>query len=100
MDVHEETIDDLSGEGMVIIDGKHDDKVSYCLTVSPEAGPLLAEGSISGPEQLIMRVRKASEVKLALEDGPVVSLECEGGQDDTEWVKAVKTPDRNSARTG
>ena len=88
MDVHDEIIDDLSGEGIVIIDGRHE-KVSYWLTVSPEAGPLLAQGSISGPEQLMKSVRKASKVKLALGDGPVVTLECEGGSGDVQLVKAL-----------
>jgi hypothetical protein len=88
MDVHEETIDDLIGEGIVIIDGRNE-KVSYWLTVSPEAGPVLAEGSISGPEQLMRRVRKARKVKLALGDGPVVTLECEGGSGDVQWIKAL-----------
>ncbi|MFL5237500.1 MAG: hypothetical protein ACJ8EL_07840 [Rhizomicrobium sp.] len=88
MDVHDETIDDLSGEGIVIIDGRNE-KVSYWLTVSPEAGPVLAEGSISGPERLMRRVRKARKVKLALGDGPVVTLECEGGSGDVQWVKAL-----------
>jgi hypothetical protein len=88
MDVHEETIDDLIGEGTVIIDGLNE-KVSYWLTVSPEAGLVLAEGSISGPEQLMRRVSKARKVKLALGDGPVVTLECEGGSGDEQWVKAL-----------
>jgi hypothetical protein len=88
MDVHEETIDDLIGEGIVIIDGRNE-KVSYWLTISPEAGPVLAEGSISGPEQLMRRVRKARKVKLALGDGPVVTLECEGGSGDVQWIKAL-----------
>jgi hypothetical protein len=88
MDVHEETIDDLIGEGIVIINGRNE-KVSYWLTVSPEASPVLAEGSISGPEQLLRRVRKARKVKLALGDGPVVTLECEGGSGDVQWIKAL-----------
>jgi hypothetical protein len=88
MDVHEEPIDDLIGEGLVIIDGRNE-KVSYWLTVSPEAGPVVAEGSISGPERLMRRVRKARRVKLALGDGPVVILECQGGSGDVQWVKAL-----------
>jgi hypothetical protein len=89
MDVHEETIDDLIGEGLVIIDGRNE-KVSYWLTVSPEAGPVVAEGSISGPERLMRRVKMAKRVKLALGDGPVVTLECQGGgAGDVQWVKAL-----------
>jgi hypothetical protein len=88
MDVHEEAIDDLIGEGLVIIDGRNE-KVSYWLSVSPEAGPVVAEGSISGPKRLMRRVRKARRIKLALGDGPVVTLECHGGSGDVQWVKAL-----------
>jgi len=35
------------------------------------------------------RVRKARKVKLALGDGPVVTLECEGGSGDVQWIKAL-----------
>lgn len=88
MDVHEEIIDDLIGDGIVIVDGLNE-TVSYWLTVSPEAVPLLAEGSISGSERLMRMVSKARQVKLALADGPVVTLECEGGSGDEQWVKAL-----------
>ncbi|MEH2543270.1 hypothetical protein V1278_003705 [Bradyrhizobium sp. AZCC 1577] len=88
MDVHEEAIDDLIGEGLVVIDGRNE-KVSYWLTVSPEAGPVVAEGSITGPERLMRSVRKAKRVKLALGDGPVVTLKCQGGSGDVQWVKAL-----------
>jgi len=90
MDVHEEAIDYLIGEGLVIIDGRNEnEKVSYWLSVSPEAGPVVAEGTISGPERLMRRVREARRVKLALGDGPVVTLECQGGLGDVQWVKAL-----------
>jgi hypothetical protein len=88
MDVHEVTIDDLIGEGLVIMNGRNE-RVSYWLTVSPEAGPVVAEGSISGPERLMRRVRNAKRVKLALGDGPVFTLECQGGSGDVQWVKAL-----------
>jgi hypothetical protein len=35
-------------------------------------------------------VKKAKAVKLALEDGPVVTLRCEGGRRGTRWVKVLK----------
>ncbi|MFK4385492.1 hypothetical protein [Bradyrhizobium sp. USDA 223] len=88
MDVHDETTDDLIGEGTIIIDGRNE-SVSYWLTVSPEGDPLLAEGSISGSERLIRSVTNARNVKLALGDGPVVTLECEGGSGEAQWVKAL-----------
>jgi hypothetical protein len=88
MDIHEENTDELSGDGTIIIDGQHVALVSYSLTLSPRAGPLIAEGSISGPETLMRKVKKAREVKLALEDGPVVTIRCKGGSNGTGWVKA------------
>ncbi|MBP0116237.1 MULTISPECIES: hypothetical protein [Bradyrhizobium] len=88
MDVHDETTDDLIGEGTIIIDGRNE-RVSYWLTVSPEGDPVLAEGSISGSERLIRSLTNARNVKLALGDGPVVTLECEGGSGEEQWVKAL-----------
>ncbi|WP_024506776.1 hypothetical protein [Bradyrhizobium sp. ARR65] len=91
MNIHGDITDELSGDGMIIIDGRDVALVPYSLTLSPEAGPLIAEGSISGPEPLMRRVKQASTVKLALEDGPVVTIRCEGGRSGTRWVKALKT---------
>ncbi len=65
MDVHDETTDDLIGEGTIIIDGRNE-RVSYWLTVSPEGDPVLAEGSISGSERLIRSLINARNVKLAV----------------------------------
>ena len=39
---------ELSGDGMIIIDGQNVETVYYWLTVVPEAGPVVAEGSIQG----------------------------------------------------
>lgn len=90
MDRHGDITDELSGDGMLIIDGHDVALVPYSLTVSPEAGPLIAEGAIRGPEPLMRRVRKAKAVQLALEDGPTVALRCEGGNNGTRWVKALR----------
>ncbi|WP_407174805.1 hypothetical protein [Bradyrhizobium sp. STM 3562] len=91
MNIHGDITDELSGDGMIIIDGRDVALVPYSLTLSPEAGPLIAEGSISGPEPLMRRVKQAGAVKLALEDGPVLTIRCEGGRSGTRWVKALKT---------
>ncbi len=92
MDIHDGDItDELNGDGMLIIDGRDVALVPYTLTIAPEAGPLIAEGSIRGPEPLMRRVKKAKAVKLALEDGPTVTLRCQGGRSGTRWVKALKT---------
>ena len=91
MNLHEDIVDELVGDGTIIIDGETVATIPYSLSVAADAGPLIAEGSISGPEALMRRVKKARDVKLALESGPVVTLRCEGGQSGTRWVKALKT---------
>jgi hypothetical protein len=40
--------DELSGDGMIILDGESIATVYYWLTVVPEPGAVIAEGSISG----------------------------------------------------
>lgn len=90
MDIHGDITDQLCGDGMIIIDGRDVALVPYSLTLAPEAGPLIAEGSICGPEPLMRQVKKAGTVKLALQDGPVVTIRCEGGHRGTRWVKALK----------
>jgi hypothetical protein len=54
-----ELTDDLSGDGMIIIDGVETEAVYYWLTVSPEQGPVIAEGSITGSEQLMKQLKTA-----------------------------------------
>ena len=90
MNIHGEIIDELSGDGMIIIDGRDVALVPYSLTLAPEAGPLIAEGSICGPEALMRQVKKANAVELALEEGPIVTISCEGGYGGVRWVKALK----------
>lgn len=91
MDIHEDFTDELSGEGMIMIDGRDVGLVPYSLSLAAEAGPLIAEGSISAPEDLMKRLTSANDVKLALQDGPVITIRCEGGLEDTIWVKALRT---------
>jgi hypothetical protein len=50
---------ELSGDGVIIIDGKNVETVYYWLTVVPEAGPVIAEGSISGSEGMMRKVKNA-----------------------------------------
>jgi hypothetical protein len=90
MSTHEMNTHELSGDGMIIIDGENVETVFYWLTIAPEPGPVVAEGSISGSEALLRKSKKADEVKLALEDGPVVAIRFEGGHNGTRWVKAFK----------
>jgi hypothetical protein len=85
-----ELADDLSGDGMIIIDGVEAEAVYYWLTVSPKQGPVIAEGSISGSEQLMKKLKTAEEVKLMLFEGPSFKLKCEGGRKGVRWVKAMR----------
>jgi hypothetical protein len=98
MDTHEEIADELSGDGMIVIDGQDVAIVPYSLTLATAASSLIAEGSISGPEPLMRKVKRANDVKLVLENGPVVALRCEGGHSGTRWVKAVKPGVRRRRR--
>jgi len=90
MEIHGEISSELRGDGMIIIGGRDVALVPYALTLAGAPGRLVAEGSISGPEPLLRRVKKAKAVKLALEDGPVVTLRCEGGRRGTRRVKALE----------
>jgi hypothetical protein len=89
MDLHEDTIDELSDEGTIIIGGEEAGAVDYWLTVVPVAGPVVAEGSITGPEEFMRKVMNATGPKLVLQDGYVVTLQCEGGATGVRWVKAL-----------
>jgi hypothetical protein len=88
MHIHRDISDELSGDGMIIIDGRNVAIVPYSL--APTLSPLIAEGSISGPEPLLKRVKRSRGVKLALANGEIVALRCEGGGRGTRWVKATR----------
>ncbi len=84
--------DVISGNGTVILDGNRvEDAVFYWLTISEEPGELIAEGSITAPEDLLRQVKKALRATLVLEDGPPVVLKCQGGRSGTRWVKALQS---------
>jgi len=87
MEIFGEITDELRGDGMIIIGGRDVALVPYSLVRAGAPGRLVAEGSIHGPEPLLQRVKKARAVKLALEDGPVVTLRCAGGCRGTRRVK-------------
>jgi hypothetical protein len=83
--------DELTGDGMLIFDGESIATVYYWLAVVPEPGTVIAEGSITGSEDLMRRVKKAASAKLALVDGPTVLLKCYGGRGGVRWVKALSS---------
>jgi hypothetical protein len=78
---------DLSGDGMIIIDGQNVETVYYWLTVVPEVGPVIAEGSISGSEGVMRKIKNAKVAQLTLMDGPTVAIECHGGRNGSRWVR-------------
>jgi hypothetical protein len=82
---------DVSGNGIITIDGvRVEVVVFYWLTVAERPGSLVAEGSISGPETILRKVKKAKRVTLALEDGPPLALKCEGGRNGVRWIRAMR----------
>jgi hypothetical protein len=83
--------DELTGDGMLILDGGITATVYYWLTVVPEPGAVIAEGSVTGSEDLMRRLKKATAAKLALVDGPTVILKCYGGRGGVRWVKALSS---------
>jgi hypothetical protein len=90
MKMYGEIADELAGDGMIIIDGRDVALVPYALTLAGRPGRLTAEGSICGPEPLLQQLKRAKGVKLALEDGPVVTIRCEGGERGTSRVKVLR----------
>jgi hypothetical protein len=97
MDMHDDSSDDLTGEGTLFINGQPEGAVEYCLTISPKTGPILGEGTISGPEAVLAKARTASKVELALADGPVVTLVVEREASDPQSVR-ILTPRLHSRR--
>jgi hypothetical protein len=81
---------ELSGDGMIVIDGDEVATVYYWLTVQSEPGDVVAEGSISGPEDVMRRIKQATAAKLTLMNGPSFRLRCQGGKNGTRWVKAMR----------
>jgi hypothetical protein len=82
--------DELTGDGTIILDGESVPTVYYWLTVVPVSGPVIAEGSISGSEDVMRKIKKAAAARLVLVDGPTLSLQCHGGRSGVRWVKALR----------
>ena len=80
---------DLSGDGVVIIDGQNVETVYYWVAVVPEAGPVIAEGPISGSEGVMRKIKNAKVATLTLMDGPPFALQCHGGRNGTRGVRCT-----------
>jgi hypothetical protein len=84
--------DELAGDGTLILDGESIATVYYWLTVVPKPGVVIAEGSITGSEDVMRKIKKnATAAKLAVVDGPTVILKCYGGRGGVRWVKALSS---------
>lgn len=89
MELHEGTTEELSGVGSIAVDGTELGDIQYWLWMVPEPGRVLADGLITAPENFLQQIATANAPKLTLEDGYVVQLECEGGENGVRWVRAV-----------
>jgi hypothetical protein len=67
--------DELSGDGTIITDGEVIATVYYWLTVMPKSGAVIAEGSITGAEEVMRRIKKSTAPKMALAGAP--QLNCD-----------------------
>jgi hypothetical protein len=61
--------DELSGDGTIILDGEVIATVYYWLTVMPESGSVIAEGSTTGAEEVMRRIKKSAAPKWHLPMG-------------------------------
>jgi hypothetical protein len=73
MDMHDDTIDELSGDGTIIIEQAKLGAIYCWLSIVPVAGPVVAEGSITGPEEFMRMVMNATGSKLVPQDGYVLN---------------------------
>jgi len=80
MDIYDDIANELSGDGMIIIDGGTS-RSSLLAVTGPGDEPFDRIGFlISGPRPLLRKLKRSSEIELALENGPIVALRCEGGR--------------------
>lgn len=89
MELHEDTTEELSGVGSIVVDGTELGEVQYWLWIVPEPGRVLADGLITASESFLQQIAAANTPKLTLDDGYVVQLKCEGGANGVRWVKAM-----------
>jgi len=79
--------DDLTAHGIIFIENVEMDRVFYWLTLSEESGPLIAEGCITGSENLMRNIEAGERVVLQFDDGPSFSVMTDGGTGGSRWVR-------------
>jgi hypothetical protein len=78
---------DLTENGMIFIADVEAGRVFYWLTLQDQPGALVAEGCITGSEELMKRVEQSCQVKLEFAGGAIFSLITDGGTGGTRWVR-------------
>jgi hypothetical protein len=79
--------DDLTAHGMILIGNAETDRVFYWLTLSDGPGTLVAEGCITGSEDLMRKIEVSERVVLQFDDGPSFSVMADGGTGGSRWVR-------------
>ncbi|MDB5505348.1 MAG: hypothetical protein JWR89_5250 [Tardiphaga sp.] len=78
-----------AGWATILIGADEAGKVFYWLSLAEEAGPVVAEGCITGSEELMQQIEAAEQVRLQFDDGPVFSVATDGGTGGTRWVRLM-----------
>jgi hypothetical protein len=78
---------DLASDGVIFIGNLEIGTVFYWLSVDDEQSTVVAEGCITGTEDLMQRVENSEQVRLQLDDGPTFALVTDGGANGSRWVR-------------
>jgi hypothetical protein len=81
--------DNLTDNGTVFIGADEAGRVFYWLSLAEEAGPVVAEGCITGSEELMQQIEAAEQVRLRFNDGPVFAVVTDGGTGGSRWVRLM-----------
>ena len=81
--------DNLTDKGTIFIGTNEVGQVFYWLSLAEEAGPIVAEGCITGSEDLMQRIERSEQVRLRFDDGPLFALVTDGGTGGTRWVRLM-----------
>lgn len=81
--------ENLTDRGTIYIGAVEAGTVFYWLSLEEEPGPFVAEGCITGSEELMRRIDTAEQVRLRFDDGPVFAIVTDGGKDGSRWVRLM-----------
>ena len=80
----------LTDNGTIFIGAEEAGKVFYWLSLEEEPGPVVAEGCITGSEELMQRIEAAPEARLQFDAGPIFNVVTDGGSGGSRWVRLLK----------